>query len=72
VYTKKGKEVELAEVGPRFEMKRKPTWDCISVRMLSCSVLVYQIKLGTADQTDADKEWVAKPYLHTAKKKKYL
>eukprot|EP00045_Choanoeca_perplexa_P005332 m.44991 g.44991 ORF g.44991 m.44991 type:complete len:287 (-) comp13064_c0_seq1:97-957(-) len=54
VYTKKGKEVELAEVGPRFEMK------------------LYQIKLGTADQTDADKEWVAKPYLHTAKKKKYL
>ena len=34
--------------------------------------VVYQIKLGTADQTDADKEWVAKPYLHTAKKKKYL
>jgi rRNA maturation protein Rpf1 len=23
VYTKKGKEVELAEVGPRFEMKRE-------------------------------------------------
>eukprot|EP00049_Salpingoeca_infusionum_P019087 m.360127 g.360127 ORF g.360127 m.360127 type:complete len:287 (-) comp18902_c0_seq1:273-1133(-) len=54
VYTQKGKHVELAEVGPRFEMKP------------------YQIRLGTADQTDADMEWVAKPFMHTAKKRTFL
>jgi U3 small nucleolar ribonucleoprotein protein IMP4 len=46
--------VELAEVGPRFEMK------------------VYEIKLGTVDQTDADVEWVLKPYMNTSKKRQVL
>jgi hypothetical protein len=32
----------------------------------------YQVKLGTADQTDADTEWVLKPFMRTAKKRKYL
>lgn len=54
VYTKSVKTVELAEVGPRFELKP------------------YQIKLGTVDQAEADTEWVAKPYLNTAKKRRFL
>eukprot|EP00123_Amoebidium_parasiticum_P020415 comp4951_c0_seq1/m.1043 comp4951_c0_seq1/g.1043 ORF comp4951_c0_seq1/g.1043 comp4951_c0_seq1/m.1043 type:complete len:288 (-) comp4951_c0_seq1:21-884(-) len=33
---------------------------------------VYQIKLGTVDQAEADTEWVAKPYMNTAKKRNYL
>lgn len=39
VFTKKGKDVELREVGPRFDLK------------------LYQIKLGTIDQTEAETEW---------------
>lgn len=45
VYVKtSGKEVELAEVGPRFDLR------------------LYEIKLGTIEQTDADVEWRLKPY----------
>jgi len=54
VYTRSGPEVELAEVGPRWEMK------------------LYSIKLGTLDNTDADTEWVHRPYMNTAKKKRNL
>lgn len=46
------KDVELWEIGPRFEMKP------------------YQILLGTIDQPDAKKEWVLRPYMNTAKKRK--
>ena len=55
-YAREGsyQNVELSEVGPRFEMK------------------VYQIKLGTVDQTDADVEWVSKPYMNTARKRQHL
>lgn len=49
------KNIELTEVGPRFEMK------------------LYEIRLGTIDQVDAaDVEWVNRPYMNTAKKRKYL
>ncbi|RUS18604.1 anticodon-binding protein, partial [Endogone sp. FLAS-F59071] len=44
------KDVQLAEVGPRFEMR------------------LYEIKLGTVDLTDADTEWVLRPYQRTARK----
>lgn len=47
-------EIELAEVGPRFEMK------------------LYQIKLGTVDMDAAETEWVLRPYMNTAKKRKVL
>jgi len=33
---------------------------------------LYQIKLGTVDVDEADKEWVYRPYLNTAKQKNYL
>merc|ERR1711894_83232 len=50
----KGKDIELVEVGPRFEMK------------------LYEIRLGTVDQAEADLEWKLKPYMNTAKKRKHL
>lgn len=54
-YKKSGKEdVELFEVGPRFEMQ------------------LYQIKLGTVEMIDAETEWVLRPYMRTAKKRKAL
>ncbi len=49
-----GREVELKEVGPRFDMR------------------LYQIKLGTVDISEADNEWVLRPYLNTAKKRNTL
>eukprot|EP00056_Hartaetosiga_gracilis_P017627 m.7932 g.7932 ORF g.7932 m.7932 type:complete len:283 (+) comp5948_c0_seq3:49-897(+) len=54
IFTKKGKEVELAEIGPRFEMRP------------------YRVQMGTVDQSDADVEWVLKPYMNTAKKRTNL
>jgi len=54
VYTQKGKEVELAELGPRFELKP------------------FKVVLGTVDQRHIDVEWVARPYMNTAKKRKFL
>lgn len=55
VFVKTGKkEVQLAEVGPRFEMKP------------------YEIRLGTIEQEEADKEWVLTHYTRTAKKRRLL
>ena len=50
----KAEDVELTEVGPRFEMK------------------LYQIKMGTLDQPEAEDEWVLRPYMNTAKKRRRL
>ena len=47
-------QVQLVEVGPRFEMR------------------VYELKLGTVDVTEADTEWVYRPYQRTAKKRDFL
>jgi len=51
---KKEKDVELQEVGPRFELRP------------------YQILLGTLDMPDSTKEWVLRPYMNTAKKRKII
>ncbi|KAH8920908.1 Brix-domain-containing protein [Atractiella rhizophila] len=48
------KSVELAEVGPRFEMRP------------------YEIRQGTIEQTEADVEWVLRPYQRTARKRNQL
>ncbi|KAI9136497.1 anticodon-binding protein [Paraphysoderma sedebokerense] len=53
-YQTSPKNVELMEVGPRFEMRP------------------YEIKLGTADMTDADVEWALRPYHRTSKKRELL
>ncbi|KAK6908950.1 hypothetical protein I203_102956 [Kwoniella mangroviensis CBS 8507] len=55
VFAKTGhKEVQLAEVGPRFEAKP------------------YEIRQGTIDQTEADVEWLLRPYLRTSKKRNQI
>ena len=33
---------------------------------------LFQIKLGTIDQNEADMEWVYKPYMNTAKKNRLI
>lgn len=33
---------------------------------------LYEIKLGTLDQRDADSEWVLRPYMNTASKRNVL
>lgn len=47
-------EVELEEIGPRFELA------------------LYQIKLGTIEQKDAESEWVLRPYMRTSKTRTLL
>ncbi|RSH87913.1 snoRNA-binding rRNA-processing protein imp4 [Apiotrichum porosum] len=48
------KDVQLAEVGPRFEAKP------------------YEIRQGTVDQTEADVEWLLRPYMQTSKKRTHF
>jgi U3 small nucleolar ribonucleoprotein protein IMP4 len=64
------KDVQLAEVGPRFEAKRKS----IPIRHTNWSdpFTAYEIRLGTVDQTEADVEWLLRPYQRTAKKRTEL
>ena len=52
--TKKRDEVQLHEVGPRFELK------------------LYQIRLGTLSQKEAENEYVLRPYQNTAHKRNVL
>lgn len=54
IYEKQGKDIQLREVGPRFELR------------------LYQIKLGTVDISEAENEWVLRPYLTTAKRRDAL
>jgi len=54
VFVKTGRDVQLAEVGPRFEMKP------------------YEIRLGTIEQSEAEREWVLSHYTRTAKKRSVL
>lgn len=48
------KQVQLAEVGPRFDMKP------------------YEIRQGTIEQKEAEREWVLAHYSRTAKKRSLL
>lgn len=34
--------------------------------------MMLQIKLGTMDQSEAQIEWVIRPYMNTTKKRKFL
>lgn len=54
VYVRTKDSVELAEVGPRFEMK------------------LYELRLGTLDNKDADIEWQLRRFVRTANRKDYL
>jgi len=48
------KEAQLAEVGPRFELKP------------------YEIRQGTIEQSEAEREWVLSHYTRTARKRSVL
>jgi U3 small nucleolar ribonucleoprotein protein IMP4 len=76
VFIKTGKkEVQLAEVGPRFEMKRKHSLVLRTSSLfsyVSSLHLAYEIRLGTIEQGEADKEWVLAHYTRTAKKRRLL
>jgi hypothetical protein len=70
VYAKTShKDVQLAEVGPRFEAKRK--FICSS-SSFPRSLAAYEIRQGTIDQTEADVEWLLRPYMRTSKKRNQL
>jgi U3 small nucleolar ribonucleoprotein protein IMP4 len=66
--------VQLAEVGPRFEMKREQPLSFVSFQhaKLSDYVLAYEIRQGTIEQNEAEREWVLAHYSRTAKKRKLL
>lgn len=68
-----GKSVQLAEVGPRFEMRRK--WSRLRPFFITNLILfdlAYEIRQGTIEHADADIEWVLRPYHRTARKRKLL
>lgn len=54
VYVKTREGVEIAEVGPRFEMR------------------LFELRLGTLDNKDADIEWQLRRFVRTASRKEYL
>ncbi|KAK7061632.1 Brix domain-containing protein [Favolaschia claudopus] len=54
VFVKIPRQVQLAEVGPRFDMKP------------------YEIRQGTFEQSEADREWVLAHYARTSKKRRLL
>jgi U3 small nucleolar ribonucleoprotein protein IMP4 len=75
VFYKVGNDVQLAEVGPRFEMRCEiPRFGRDEMVDLTCFfvLIVYEIRLGTVDQTEADVEWKLRPYQNTAKKRDVL
>ena len=64
------KEVQLAEVGPRFELKRVfPVFIAIN---LTHALPAYEIRQGTVEQTEAEREWVLSHYTRTARKRSVL
>ncbi|KAJ6515986.1 Brix-domain-containing protein [Mycena sanguinolenta] len=54
VFVKIPRQVQLAEVGPRFDMKP------------------YEIRQGTFEQSEAEREWVLAHYARTSKKRRVL
>ena len=47
-------------------------YSVISVIIIVYCPQVYEIKLGTVDQNEADVEWRLRPYMNTSKKRKML
>lgn len=54
VFVQVARDVQLAEVGPRFQLKP------------------YEIRQGTLEQTESEREWVLSHYSRTAKKRSML
>jgi U3 small nucleolar ribonucleoprotein protein IMP4 len=72
VFVKVVRDVQLAEVGPRFEMKRERDLIGFIGSQLNACVLAYEIRQGTIEQTEAEREWVLAHYARTAKKRNLL
>lgn len=77
VYSKPDRNnIELKEVGPRFQMRCKENLVINSKSRLLFNFslfIVYEIKLGTIDEADsADTEWRLHSFMNTAKKRRYL
>lgn len=70
VFVKIPRQVQLAEVGPRFEMKRKS--EQLGIDPPSDFLIAYEIRQGTLEQAEAEKEWVLAHYSRTAKKRRLL
>lgn len=62
--------LQSASFSPHY-LARYNKWLCVLTDW-NVSCLVYEIRLGTIDQTEADVEWRLKPYMNTAKKRKFL
>jgi U3 small nucleolar ribonucleoprotein protein IMP4 len=74
VFVKTGRDVQLAEVGPRLEMKRLfilVSFQCKGLLFSFCDI-AYEIRQGTIEQTEAEREWVLTHYTRTAKKRSVL
>lgn len=60
----------------RHHVYKKTLPDGREIELQECGprfeLQLYQIKLGTLDQKEADNEWVLRPYMNTAKKNKHL
>ena len=54
IYVRTREGVEIAEVGPRFEMR------------------LFELRLGTLENKDADVEWQLRRFVRTASRKDYL
>lgn len=54
LYVKTKDNVELSEIGPRFEMR------------------MFEIRLGTMDDKEADVEWMLRRFVRTGNRKNYL
>ena len=68
-------EIDLDEVGPRFEMKCKLALFYFIKDYLkkNFKFKVYEIKLATIENADiADSEWKLRPYMNTTKKREFL
>jgi U3 small nucleolar ribonucleoprotein protein IMP4 len=65
------KQVQLAEVGPRFDMKRMLPQLTRGMKFLTSNP-AYEIRQGTIEQKEAEREWVLAHYARTAKKRSLL
>ena len=72
VFVKMPRQVELAEVGPRFEMKRAYSFLLLPFPSPLTKNKAYEIRQGTIEQTEADREWVLAHYARTSKKRSLL
>ena len=66
------KEVQLAEVGPRFELKRTSYHVIVNNWFDPDIPPAYEIRQGTIEQSEAEREWVLSHYTRTARKRSVL